>query len=118
MTPNALKNLDGQTVLVKTTTDTHNPPVGVRGSIRIVDTPAAGVARVELVLQFPDMYNEPAHQRVFALTDKQVEELVACSCNGAYEFTLDTPLDWPSANPARVSPGSVVPDDSGRVPHP
>ena len=89
-----LRSLERQTVLVRSAADGHNPPVGRRGWIHVVDTGESGrEPKVELIVEYPDMFNEPAHERIFVLRDDELATLLASERNGAYEFTLDTPLE-------------------------
>ncbi|PTY05778.1 hypothetical protein DB347_15575 [Opitutaceae bacterium EW11] len=89
-----LKRLDRQAVLVRSSVDTHNPPTGVRGWIHVVDTgDATGEPKVEIVIEFPDMYNVPAHERIIRLREDQLEQLLASERAGWFELTLDGPLD-------------------------
>lgn len=93
MTTSELRHLEGKTVLVRSAGDTHNPPVAVRGSIHVVDTGETGDAKVEVVLEFPDMFNEPAHQRIIVLREDGIDHLLSSERNGAFELTIDAPLD-------------------------
>jgi hypothetical protein len=103
-----LVHLDGQSVLVSTTTDTHNPPIARRGTLRVVpDSAAGGAPRIEIVLSFPDMFNEPAHQRILPLDAEAVARLLASEPSGAWALTIDQPLDAPSERPLRVPPQSI-----------
>lgn len=49
--------------------------------------------KVEVVIEFPDMYNVPAHERILQLTEPQLEQLLASERAGWFELTLDGPLD-------------------------
>jgi hypothetical protein len=104
-----VKKWDGQTVLVRTADDLHSPPVGRRGTLRVVTVPDEVPGfRVEVVLDFPDMFSQPAHQRVFVLNEAEIDQLLVGDRTGVYEVTLTSPLDWQSEPPMRVSPGSLV----------
>lgn len=88
-----LKNLNGKSVLVRSTSDEHNPPVGVRGTIHVVDTGELGEAlKVEILLEFPDMFNEPAHERVIILREDGIDRLLASEVNGAFQLTIPGPI--------------------------
>ncbi len=103
-----LASLDGQSVLVSTTADTHNPPIARRGTLRVVpDSPGGSESRVEIVLSFPDMFNEPAHQRILPLDARALARLLASERTGAWTLTIDQPLDAPSERPLRVPPQSI-----------
>ena len=88
-----LRQLEGKTVLVRSTADHHNPPVGRNGTIHILNTGENGSARLEVVLEFPDMFSEPAHRRVIVLEGAEVEKLISTERAGVYELQLDTPID-------------------------
>ena len=100
--------LDGKSVLVRSSTDDRNPPVGVRGWLH-VPTPAnvSDAPRVEVILEFPDMFNEPAHERIIPLDDSEVQRLLELQGEGPYEITLADQLDRPSSRPMRVNPGAI-----------
>jgi hypothetical protein len=104
-----LQRLDGKTVLVRSADNARNPPVAVRGWIQVLNTTGAGGAQpaVEIVLEFPDMFNEPAHERVIRLDETAIDRLLTSERNGAFEFVVEGPLDFPSANPHRVDPDSI-----------
>ncbi len=93
MLASALKDLEGKTVLVRTTADAHNPPIGVRGIIHVVETGSHDPAKIEIVLEFPDMFNEPAHERIIVLREDGIDRLLASERNGAFELTISAPLD-------------------------
>lgn len=88
-----LKQLEGKTVMVRSTADQHNPPVGKNGTIHILDTGENGPARLEVVLEFPDMFSGPAHRRVIVLEGSAIEELLSTERAGVYELEVDTPID-------------------------
>lgn len=93
MLASELKNLDGKSVLVRSHSDGHNPPVGVRGWIHVVDTgETGGEPKVEIILEFPDMFNEPAHERVIILRQDGVDRLLASEVNGAFQLTIPGPI--------------------------
>ena len=90
-TANALRELHGRVVLVKSSRDHHNPPTAMRGWIEVSENP--GVAPVvSIAVEFPQMFSRPAHHRTFPLDDAALERLLASERNGAYEFTLDDEL--------------------------
>lgn len=57
----------------------------MRGSIRVRESSGAPA---EIVLGFPDMFNEPAHEKVIPLTEVDLQRLVVSEMNRGYEFTL------------------------------
>lgn len=90
-----LAQLDGQTVLVRSAADRHNPPAAMRGTIRLAagGAPSAKPARVEIVLDYPNMFTQPGHLRVLALDEAAVERLVASERGGVYHFEVEESLD-------------------------
>jgi hypothetical protein len=88
-----LARLQGATVLVRSTLDRRNPPAARRGSIQIVDTDQEAPPRVEIVLEFPEMFSKPAHQRAIVLSEESLASLLATEKSGAFEFTIDEKLD-------------------------
>ncbi len=93
MLTSELKSLNGKSVLVRSASDEHNPPVGVRGRIHVVDTGETGSdLKVEIVLEFPDMVNEPAHERIIILREDGVERLLASERSGAFELSVPGPI--------------------------
>ena len=92
MLASELKNLNGKSVLVRSTSDEKNPPVGVRGWIHVVNTGETGEAKVEIILEFPDMFNEPAHERVIILREDGIDRLLASEVNGAFQLTIPGPI--------------------------
>jgi len=94
-----LKFLNGQSVLVKSATDHRDPPIGMRGTIE-VRPDGLGRPSARIVLEFPDMCNEAAHQRSIALDPTAIEHLLATEPAGAFEYTIAGPLDaGPHAEP-------------------
>jgi hypothetical protein len=95
-----LSHLNGQSVLVKSTQDHRNPPIALRGTIEVRTEDGQQIA--EVLLEFPDMCNQPAHQRVIPLDADAVECLLAGRREGGFEYTIDGPLD-PAADPAAAN---------------
>lgn len=95
MTVEQLRVLDGQTVLVKPSVANAQNSVGKRASVRVVPSP--GAARVEIVLQIPDMFTEVAHERVIELTAAEAEQLLACAQDGTFTYVNDRVLDFAGA---------------------
>jgi len=83
-----LSVLDGKTILVSSALDQHNPPAGIRGTIRVVGETAETPLRIEVELTYPDMFLRGAHVRVIALTNDEVEQLLTREYRGAYELTV------------------------------
>lgn len=89
-----LRPLHHKIVLVKSSRDRRNPPTGLRGTIEVHEDPRArGTPLVQITLGFPQMFTTRAHHRTLTLDAAAVERLVASERNGAYEITLDEPLD-------------------------
>ncbi len=84
----ALSVLEGKTILVNSALDQHNPPTGVRGTIRIASETAQTPLRIEVELTYPDMFLRGAHDRVIVLTHEEVEQLLSREYCGAYELTV------------------------------
>ena len=95
-----LTHLNGQSVLVKSTADRHDPPTALRGTIE-ARANARGQPVVKIVLEYPDMFNSAAHRGVIALDAAGVDRLVASEHDGVYEYTVDGPLD-PGPEPATL----------------
>ncbi len=89
MTTLDLQYLDGKNVLVTSTADSHNPPAGMRGTIRIVPlSDHSGDAKAEISLIYPDMFNRPAHETIIPLNREDVDRLLASEYRGAFQLTV------------------------------
>jgi hypothetical protein len=88
-----LRPLSGAIVLVKSKRDQHNPPTGMRGTIRVYESSDGVSATVKIELDYPQMFDAPAHHRTFVLDDAQVDELIASEHDGVFEITLDEDLN-------------------------
>ncbi len=97
-----ITELNGHSVLVKTTTDHRDPPVGLRGTIE-ARRDRAGTPVVKIVLDYPDMCNEPSRHGVISLDGEGIERLLAGEHAGIYEYTIDRPLDPTPDAPAAQS---------------
>jgi hypothetical protein len=86
------KQLEGKTVLVRSLIDDHNPPIGVRGWIHVVDTGEEEDLKVEIVLEFPDMFEVPAHERMIVLRRDGVDRLLASEKDGVFEWVIPGPV--------------------------
>jgi hypothetical protein len=94
-------SLNGKSVLVKSRSDHHNPPTGIRGTIEvrpgsILNDPSVGTVCVQIALEFPQMFGAPAHHRTITLDEKEVDNLLMSATNGTYELTVDYPIDGDS----------------------
>ena len=96
LTSAQLSALHGRSVLVKSTRDKRFPATAVRGSIEVREA-ARGEsdarAVVSLLISFPDMFNEGAHEHRIQLSDGEMEQLLASEREGTYEFTIDRDLE-------------------------
>lgn len=95
-----LTHLNGQSVLVKSTVDRHDPPVALRGTLD-ARTDAAGKPVAKIVLEYPDMNNTAAQRGVIPLDEADIARLLAGERDGVFTFTIDRPLQ-PGPEP-RVS---------------
>ncbi|MDB6114821.1 MAG: hypothetical protein JWQ83_804 [Lacunisphaera sp.] len=103
MDATGLTHLNGQSVLVKSTADRHDPPTALRGTIE-ARTGARGQPVVKIVLEYPDMFNTAAHRGVIVLDAAGIERLAASEHDGVFAYTIDRPLD--------PGPEPVTPQDS------
>jgi hypothetical protein len=87
-----LTQLNGQSVLVKSTADRHDPPVALRGTID-AHTGPQGEAEVKIVLEYPDMNNTAARRGVIAVGEQDAERLLAQGRDGVCEYTIDSPIE-------------------------
>jgi hypothetical protein len=85
MTTSDLKRLSGAIVLIRSSRDKRVPPTAMRGTIEI-HTQEDGVTPAE-------MFNAPAHHRTIALSDRQVDVLIASERDGVYQIELDIDLN-------------------------
>lgn len=92
MTTADLTRLEGQSVLVKSTAERGDPRIALRGTID-AKMDDRGFPVVRIVLEFPDMNNRAAHQGVIELDRAGIERLLASERDGAYEYTVSSPLD-------------------------
>jgi len=107
-------DLDGKIVLVRSTRDLRNPPTALRGTLRLAPL-EKGRNLVQVVLDFPEMFTAPAHQKVIVLDDATVERLVSSVRAGTFECTLDYDFTQETEGQTAVAPrargGKVGPDD-------
>ena len=87
-----LTQLNGQSVLVKSTADRRDPPIALRGTIDAHAGPQ-GEPDVKIVLEYPDMTNTAAHQGIIPVNEQEAERLLAEGRDGVCEYTTDRPLD-------------------------
>jgi hypothetical protein len=86
----AVRALDGKNVMVNPGPSSVEPPVGMRGTIRV--TPSGAV---EIMLRFAVMFVRPAETQTVRLDDAEVAQLLASENNGAYSITLPRALEPP-----------------------
>lgn len=87
-----LTQLNGQSVLVKSTADRRDPPVALRGTIAAQPGPQ-GEPEVKIVLEFPDMFNRAAHQGIIPVDQEGAERLLAQARDGVCEYTIASPIE-------------------------
>jgi hypothetical protein len=93
-----VRELEGKLVLVAPGSPTkEQPSVGMRGTMRV--TPD-GV--VDIVLQFPAMFDRPAENKVIRLKPDEVPRLLASEQNGAYTYHASDDIDPPPLKDYRV----------------
>lgn len=86
-----MRALQGRVVLVRSTRDRRNPPTAMRGWVEVRD--GAGAApEVAVVVEFPQMFQTPAHHRTIPLDAAALGRLLASNPNGTLEFTIDEEL--------------------------
>lgn len=87
-----LHALSGAIVLVKSARDHRNPTTSLRGTIRVYEANDGVAATVKVELEYPQMFESPAHHRVIALSDAEVDELIASEREGVYQVTIEEDL--------------------------
>jgi hypothetical protein len=80
-------------VLVKSSRDRRNPPTALRGTIQVYEANDGVAASVKVEIDYPQMFESPAHHRVITLNDGQVDELIASERDGVYQVTVDEDLN-------------------------
>jgi hypothetical protein len=87
-----LTQLNGQSVLVRSTADHREPPTALRGTIDAKPGPQ-GRAEVKIVLEYPDMNNSAARRGVIPVGEQDAERLLAQGRDGVCEYTINRPLE-------------------------
>lgn len=87
-----LTQLNGQSVLVKSTADRRDPPIALRGTIDAHPGPQ-GRPEVNIVLEYPDMNNAAARRGIIPVGEQDAERLLAQGRDGVCEYTINRPLD-------------------------
>ena len=78
--------------MVKSTAERGDPRVGMRGTID-AKMDDRGFPAVKIVLEIPEMNNRAGHQSVFELDYAGIDRLLASERNGAFEYSVSSPLD-------------------------
>ena len=78
--------------------------MALRGTIE-ARADRAGTPVVRIVLEYPDMNNTASRHGVIVLDGAGVDRLLAGEHNGAYEYTIDHPLE-PGPEPVPPQAGS------------
>jgi hypothetical protein len=81
MTTTEIQKLDGRSVLVQPAHSTHNPPIGVRGTVHVLSGLQEPL-QLEIALAYPDLVNRPAEKKVIRLTAAQAEEFIKIDSDG------------------------------------
>ena len=105
--------LEGRTVLVRTAGDPRNPAIALRGTLRVVAEPMfSDRPRVTLVVNYPDMFTAPAHQRVFKLDDAVIQRLLTAAADPAaqLECTVSADLEAEARDQTVVAPRATQPE--------
>ncbi|MGC4073557.1 MAG: hypothetical protein QM760_13785 [Nibricoccus sp.] len=87
-----LHRLSRAIVLVKSSRDHRTPPTALRGTIEVYEATDGIAALVKVALDYPQMFNTPAHHRLITLSDAEVEQLIASEHDGVYQVTVDEDL--------------------------
>lgn len=103
MDPDDLTRLHGQSVLVKSSLDRHDPPTALRGTIE-ARPDEGGQPVVRIILDYPDMCNTAARRRVITLDVGGIQRLMADEHDGVYKYTVNHSLDLGS-DPAGLQTG-------------
>lgn len=89
--PDALRQLDGRSVLVLSQRDGHNPPTAMRGWLEVHEGADRG-PEAHVVVDFPQMFTSLAHRRDIPLDQAGVMRLLESEENGTFSFTIDDEL--------------------------
>lgn len=87
-----LHSLSRAIVLVKSSRDHRNPPTAMRGTLQVYEANDGEAAVVKVELDYPQMFDSPAHHRIIVLKDEEVDELLASERDGVYQVTVDVDL--------------------------
>lgn len=90
-TPTDLHELNGRSVLVKSSHDHRNPPTAMRGWLEISESGTTPHA-ASIVVEFPQMFCSSAHHRTLLLDEPALARLLASERDGTFEFSIDDEL--------------------------
>ena len=93
MTSTDIQKLNGRSVLVQPSHSTHNPPIGVRGTIQVSSKDGTLPPSVEIVIAYPDMFSRPAEKKVLRLSAEEAENLLQTQPDGDCTFVYNGSLD-------------------------
>ncbi len=65
----------------------------MRGTIEVYEASDGVTATVKVELDYPQMFDAPAHHRTFVLDDAQIDELIASERGGVFEIAFDEDLN-------------------------
>jgi hypothetical protein len=88
-----LQSLQGRTVLVRSARDRRNPETAVRGTLEVCPPTGADAPRVQIALEFPQMFTTRAHHHTIPLNEAELAQLLASGRDGTFEFVLASPID-------------------------
>jgi hypothetical protein len=80
-------------VLVKSSRDRRSPPTALRGTIQVYESNDGAAATVKVELDYPQMFESPAHHRLITLNAAQVDQLLSSEHDGVYQVTVDEDLN-------------------------
>lgn len=105
-----IEQLNGKSVLVKSTRDTRTPSTARRGSLQVDNSSGArGDTSVSVVLDYPDMFTAPAHQLVIPLDVTEVSRLLSSSADEPFEIMLPVDLETEARDKTLVAPNATQP---------
>ncbi|MFT3781815.1 MAG: hypothetical protein QM790_07335 [Nibricoccus sp.] len=103
MSAHDFTSFDGETVLVRSTSDSRNPPTAIRGTFR-VKTTALGEKTASVLIDFPEMFTAPAHQAIIPLDISALESLTRNPHSGQLECTVNHDFEREARDRSPVSP--------------
>ena len=88
-----LQHLHGKVVLVRSAKDNELPTTGRRGTIDVQKSDPGKPPVVRVILEFPDMFNVPSHERMITLDERGLHQLLESEREGTYELVTADELD-------------------------